>query len=322
MSAIPTTTAPLAAPRPRRSPSRARSSPPAAPWCSSGSPCSCPARPPASASGSERLSPTHPYVATPRSRRREGRRSSRSSRPTHGRPRRSAAGPVPPHVLEEPAARPWLTAFLGSLLLALVTIVAVTGFASHAAYNPDLGMNADRPARPGPRLPAVRLADVAVVALRAQPGAARDGRLRRGPAPAGEAVVGHPAAVRVAAGRRRRRRRSSALSIALLVGSALFLFATGVVNAQIYYPFKFNFVQAHYLAAIVFVASLVAARRGQAADDPARLPRARRAAAAARRPRATGPSRTTPTAGSPRSPRPADALAPRPARRSSAARAR
>jgi DMSO/TMAO reductase YedYZ molybdopterin-dependent catalytic subunit len=46
------------------------------------------------------------------------------------------------------------------------------------------------------------------------------------------------------------------LSIALLVGSALFLFATGVANAQIYYPFKFNFVQAHYFAAIVFVAAL------------------------------------------------------------------
>jgi hypothetical protein len=29
------------------------------------------------------------------------------------------------------------------------------------------------------------------------------------------------------------------------------------VNAQIYYPFRFNFVQAHYLAAVVFVASLV-----------------------------------------------------------------
>jgi DMSO/TMAO reductase YedYZ molybdopterin-dependent catalytic subunit len=46
-------------------------------------------------------------------------------------------------------------------------------------------------------------------------------------------------------------------SIALLVGSALFLFATGVVNAQIYYPFRFNFVQAHYFAAVVFVAALV-----------------------------------------------------------------
>ena len=47
------------------------------------------------------------------------------------------------------------------------------------------------------------------------------------------------------------------LSIALLVSSAVFQMATGVANAQYWYPFKFNFVVAHYYGAIVFVASLV-----------------------------------------------------------------
>ena len=47
------------------------------------------------------------------------------------------------------------------------------------------------------------------------------------------------------------------LSIALLVSSAVFQMATGVVNAQYWYPFKFNFVVAHYYGAIVFTASLV-----------------------------------------------------------------
>ena len=47
------------------------------------------------------------------------------------------------------------------------------------------------------------------------------------------------------------------LSIALLVSSAVFQLATGVANAQYWYPFKFNFVVAHYYGAIVFVASLV-----------------------------------------------------------------
>ena len=47
------------------------------------------------------------------------------------------------------------------------------------------------------------------------------------------------------------------LSIALLVSSAVFELATGVMNAQYWYPFKFNFVVAHYYGAIVFVASLV-----------------------------------------------------------------
>ena len=46
------------------------------------------------------------------------------------------------------------------------------------------------------------------------------------------------------------------LSIALLVSSAVFELATGVMNAQYWYPFKFNFVVAHYYGAIIFVASL------------------------------------------------------------------
>src|SRR5206468_2466075 len=45
-------------------------------------------------------------------------------------------------------------------------------------------------------------------------------------------------------------------SLALLVGGVLFQFATGIVNAQVYYPFKFNFVVAHYYGAIVFTAAL------------------------------------------------------------------
>ena len=36
----------------------------------------------------------------------------------------------------------------------------------------------------------------------------------------------------------------------------MFQLATGVANAQYWYPFKFNFVVAHYYGAIVFVASL------------------------------------------------------------------
>ena len=37
----------------------------------------------------------------------------------------------------------------------------------------------------------------------------------------------------------------------------MFELATGVMNAQYWYPFKFNFVVAHYYGAIVFVASIV-----------------------------------------------------------------
>ena len=80
----------------------------------------------------------------------------------------------------------------------------------------------------------------------------------------------------MAAGRRRRRRRSSGSSIALLVGSALFQFATGLANAQDYYPFHFNFVVAHYYGALIFIASL-------ALHVVVKLPAMRRAYASAAR---------------------------------------
>jgi hypothetical protein len=46
------------------------------------------------------------------------------------------------------------------------------------------------------------------------------------------------------------------LSIALLVASTVFQLVTGVMNAQYWYAFHFNFVLAHYYGAIVFTASL------------------------------------------------------------------
>ena len=101
------------------------------------------------------------------------------------------------------------------------------------------------------------------------------------------------------------------LSIALLVSSAVFELATGVMNAQYWYPFKFNFVVAHYYGAIVFVASLVLHVIVKLPVIAQRLPRARRAEAAARQPREhASPSRPTGELVS-TEPGGADALAPR-----------
>jgi hypothetical protein len=44
--------------------------------------------------------------------------------------------------------------------------------------------------------------------------------------------------------------------LALLVGGSLFVFATGVLNIQLWYPFGFSFVPAHYYAGFVFIAAL------------------------------------------------------------------
>ncbi len=45
-------------------------------------------------------------------------------------------------------------------------------------------------------------------------------------------------------------------SLALLVGGSLFVFFTGILNIQLFYPWGFSFVPAHYYGAFVFLAAL------------------------------------------------------------------
>jgi DMSO/TMAO reductase YedYZ molybdopterin-dependent catalytic subunit len=154
-----------------------------------------------------------------------------------------------------PLRGPWLTAALGTVLLVLVAIVAVTGFLSHAAYEPDLRGNAIVPA--GADLPLtfgwptspswlyalnqslhVNVGLVAVPFLLAKLWSVIP-RLFVWP------PVSSPA------------QGIERLGIALLVSSAIFQFATGIVNAQYWYAFHFNFVVAHYYGAVVFTGALV-----------------------------------------------------------------
>ena len=164
-------------------------------------------------------------------------------------------GPFRPAFWRSPLRGPWLTTLLGSVLLVLVAVVAVTGFLSHAAYQPDLPGNAI--VDPRADLPLsfawpsgfaylyavtqglhVNVGLVAIPFLLAKLWSVIP-RLFAWP----------PAASPAQALER--------LSIGLLVASAVFEFVTGVMNMQYWYAFRFNFVVAHYYGAIVFVASLV-----------------------------------------------------------------
>ena len=170
-------------------------------------------------------------------------------------PRTPPPGPFRPGFWRSPLRGPWLTAALGSILLVLVTIVAVTGFFSHAAYNPGLGGNAivdpsrdlpltfDWPTRPS-WLYALNQGLHTNIGLAAIPVLLAKlwsviPRLFAWP------PVASPA------------QAIERLSIALLVSSAVFEFVTGVLNMEYFYAFKFNFVVVHYYGAVVFVASLV-----------------------------------------------------------------
>ncbi len=146
---------------------------------------------------------------------------------------------------------------LGSLLLPLLVIIAATGFLSHAAYQPDLGRNAvlDRahdfqpfifswPTSPSWLYGLTQglhfnVGLVAVPFLLAKLWSVIP-RLFAWP------PVRSPAAA-IERG-----------SLVLLVGGVLFEFATGILNSQIYYPWHFNFVLAHYYGAWVFVGALIA----------------------------------------------------------------
>jgi DMSO/TMAO reductase YedYZ molybdopterin-dependent catalytic subunit len=165
-------------------------------------------------------------------------------------------GPFRPGSWRSPLRGPWLTAALGSVLLVLVAIVAVTGFLSHAAYGPDLPSNAIVP-RGGdlpltffswPTSPSwlygltqglhvnVGLAAVPLLLAKLWSVIPR--------------LFAWPPVASPAQGVER-------LAIALLVSSAIFEFVTGIMNAQYWYAFGFNFVIAHYYGAVIFVASLV-----------------------------------------------------------------
>jgi DMSO/TMAO reductase YedYZ molybdopterin-dependent catalytic subunit len=164
-------------------------------------------------------------------------------------------GPFRPAFFRSPLRGPWLTAALGSILLVLVAIVATTGFLSHMAYEPDLRGNAIVPAERDvpltfgwPTSPswlyAVNQSLHVNVGLVALPFV-----LAKLWSVLPRLFVWPPLASPAQAVER--------LAVALLVSSAIFQFATGIVNAQYWYAFHFNFVVAHYYGGVVFTASLV-----------------------------------------------------------------
>jgi len=165
-------------------------------------------------------------------------------------------GPFQPTFWRSPLRGPWLTSVLGSLLGPAILIIALTGLISHDAYHPELRGNATiDPARdiaPLIQFPAswpswiyaltqgihITLGLVTIPLLLAKLWSVIP-KLFQWPA------------VRSAANAIER------LSLLLLVGGALFEFATGVLNIQYAYLWHFNFVVAHYWGAWVFFAAFL-----------------------------------------------------------------
>ncbi len=163
-------------------------------------------------------------------------------------------GPFRREFWRSPLRGPWLTSFLGTLLGPLIVIIAATGLISHDAYYPELGNNATiSPAHdigvlihlPTAAPPwsyaftqglhiTIGLITIPVLLAKLWSVIPR--------------LFAWPAIRSVAQALERG-------SLLLLVGGALFEFATGVLNIQNYYPWHFGFVRAHYYGAWVFFAA-------------------------------------------------------------------
>jgi DMSO/TMAO reductase YedYZ molybdopterin-dependent catalytic subunit len=167
-------------------------------------------------------------------------------------------GPFREGFWRSPLRGPWLASVLSFALLPLIAVCAITGFVSHWAYDTDLGPNAifggrapgngfdlyglDWPASPSWLYAATQGVHVisgiaAIPILLAKLWAVIP------------KLFENPPFLSVAHALER-------LSLVLLVGGTLFVLSTGVVNIQVWYPFGFSFVPAHYYAAIVMLAAL------------------------------------------------------------------
>ena len=178
-----------------------------------------------------------------------------------GRPRGRFGGPPPgpfrPGFWRSPLRSPRLTAILGLVLLIGLPLVAISGLLSNDAYQPGLGANALGRDIHGPLdvylfgWPAgldwlyaftqglhvtlgLTLFPVVLAKLWSVIPKLFEWPPVRSPAHALERIT-----------------------VALLVGGALFEFVTGLMNIQYWYGFKFDFPQAHYYGGWVFIAGLV-----------------------------------------------------------------
>ena len=170
---------------------------------------------------------------------------------------RPPAAPFKSGFWRSPVRGPWLTAVFGAVLLFAIPVMFVTGLLSYASYNPELGHNDTTPHKgflgfflfDWPTAPQwlyqvtqgthVILGLVLVPVLLGKLWSVIPKLFQWPP-------ISSPA------------QALERLSLLLLVGGAVFEFATGILNIQYYYVFPGSFYTLHYYGAWVFVSAFVA----------------------------------------------------------------
>ncbi len=164
-------------------------------------------------------------------------------------------GPFDPAVWRSPLRGAWLASVLSVALLVLLVIDAITGYLSHAAYQPNLGNSfsgggLDRslfgwqwPTHPSWLYAVTQgahvTAGVAAMPILAAKLWAVMPKLYKWPPARSLADL------------------LERLMLALLVGSSILLLGTGLLNISYWYPWQFSFVVVHYYAAYVFVGAML-----------------------------------------------------------------
>ena len=165
-------------------------------------------------------------------------------------------GPFRPGVWRSPLRGLWLTSVLGAVLLAGLTILAVTGLLSYAAYDPLLPGNDQTPGAGLLRFYMFSWPTHPSWLYRVDQGVHITLGLALLPVVLAKLWSVLPRLfawppVRSLAQILER------VSLIMLVGGVLFEFATGILNIQNYYVFPFSFYTAHLYGAWVFIAGLV-----------------------------------------------------------------
>jgi DMSO/TMAO reductase YedYZ molybdopterin-dependent catalytic subunit len=187
--------------------------------------------------------------------------AAKSQRPRAMDRLRDAAAEAPPGPFrarwwKSPLRGPWLTSYFGSILLVGILLMFLTGLVSYASYNPRLAGN-DTTTGKG-------ILGFYLFSWVTDPSWIY--RVSQGT----HVILGLTLVPIVLAklwsvipklfewpGVRSVAHSLERLSLLLLVGGAVFEFATGIADIEYYYPWKFDFYQAHLYGAWVFIVGFV-----------------------------------------------------------------
>ncbi len=163
-------------------------------------------------------------------------------------------GPFAARAWRSPLRGPWLTSVLGAVLLIGLPVVTLTGLLSYIAYQPQFDGNALPSDTHGLHLPFFQWPASPAWLYRLNQGLHVALGLALVPIVLAKLwsvvpkLFSWPPARSLA-------QLLERLSLGLLVGSILFEMATGVLNIQYDYVFRFDFYTAHYYGAWVFIGS-------------------------------------------------------------------